>query len=694
MPARAIRPARHAALIGLIAALAGPAYGLSGAAELAVPAGLDADGMDPSVAPGDNFFAYANGRWLEQTPIPTDKGGYGTWDIIDDRTEVRIAAVVQKAAQSAAPAGSDMRLIGDYYAAVMDQDGIEARGLLPLDALRTAIYAISDRHELARFLGETLRADVDILNSTNVVTDNLLGLWIAQDLEHPERYVPFLLQGGLGMPDRSYYLDASPEMADTRAKYADHVAAMLALAGLSKPAARARRIIDLEQRIAAVHWTREATEDILNGNNRWQRSEFHRRAPGLDWEVFFTAARLPLAQRDFIVWQPSAVTGIAALIASEPLPAWKDYLLLRAIEHRAAVLPKAIVDEHFAFYGTALRGTREQRARWKRAVDATDEALGDAVGRLYVTHYFPPEIKARVEAMVEQIRAAFARRIDQIEWMAPATKASAQAKLAIIKVGVGYPDQWRDYAGLKIARDDAYGNAERASWFEYGHQLAKLGRRVDRAEWVMRPQTGNAVNLPAMNAINLPAAALQPPLFDPDGDPAVNYGAIGTIIGHEISHSFDDQGARFDAAGRLHNWWADADLVHFTAAGERLVAQFGAYRPLPDLAVNGRLTLSENIADLAGLLAALDAYHQQVKEHSAERIGGFSGDQRFFLAYAQRNRGKLREPALRLRLLTNEHAPSEYRANAVRNVDAWYEAFAVRPGQALYLPPADRVRIW
>jgi putative endopeptidase len=684
MRARETRHGLGAMLVGLVLVLAQP------------PLRADAivAGMDPSVAPGNDFFNFANGGWLKETEVPPDKGSFGIWDIVNERTEVWIASTIQRAAQSTAPAGSDLRLVGDYYAAVMDQDGIEARGLLPLDAVRTQINAISDPFTLAVYLGKTLRADVDPLNATNFVTDNLFGLWIAQDLDHPERYVPFLLQGGLGMPDRSYYLDTSAEIAAIRAKYLTHVAAMLALAGIANPAARAQRIVELERRIASVHWTHEASEDIVKCDNHWRRSEFHKKAPGLDWGVFFHAAQLPFSQQDFVVWQPSAVTGIAALIGSEPLAAWKDYLLLHAIEHRAESLPKAFVDEHFAFYTRTLSGAPEQTARWKRAVTATNEALGDAVGRLYVTHFFSPEVKAHVESMVEQIRSAFARRIERLDWMSPGIKASAQAKLAHIQVVVGYPDQWRDYAGLSILRDDAYGNAERASWFEYHHQLAKLGRSVDRAEWVIRPQDGYAVNLPAMNAINLSASMLEPPRFDPDGDPARNYGAIGAIIGHEISRSFDDQGAKFDAAGRLRNWWTDADLAHFRAAGDRLAAQFSAYQALPDLAVNGRLTLGENIADLVGLLTALDAYHEEVHERSADLIGGYSGDQRFFLAYAQDNRDKLREPALRLQLLTDEHAPHQYCAMTVRNVDAWYEAFAVKPGQTLYLSPPDRVRIW
>jgi putative endopeptidase len=382
-------------------------------------------------------------------------------------------------------------------------------------------------------------------------------------------------------------------------------------------------------------------------------------------------------------------------VANQPLATWKDYLMLHALEHRAAFLPKAIVAEEFAFYGATINGTPELRVRWKRAVDATNDALGDAVGKLYAGHYFSPAAKARIEAMVEQLRAAFIRRIDSLDWMAPETKASAKAKVATLKVGVGYPDHWRDYTGLEVVAGDAFGNAERSSLFEYRYQLAKLGRPVDRSEWVTEPQTVNAFNLPAMNALNFPAGTLEPPFFAPDGDAAHNFGAIGTIIGHEISHSFDDQGAAFDASGRLKNWWTPEDLAHFHAAGAKLVQQFNAYRPFPDLAVNGQQTLSENIADLGGLVAALDAYRQEVggRRHDAD-AEGFTGEQRFFLSFGQNWREKDREPTLRKRVLADGHAPDEYRASTVRNVDGWYKAFDVQPGQPLYLAPAARVAVW
>jgi predicted metalloendopeptidase len=381
-------------------------------------------------------------------------------------------------------------------------------------------------------------------------------------------------------------------------------------------------------------------------------------------------------------------------VASEPLETWKEYLTFHALEHSAAVLPRAVGEESFAFHGTVLAGIPQRRDRWKRAVDATSAALGDAVGQLYVEKYFPPASKARVEEMVRNIMAAFGRRIDALEWMAPATRAQAKEKLAVLEVGVGYPDKWVDYSGLQIVRGDAFGNAQRAEEFELQRNLRKLGQPVDRKEWVMTPQTVNAVNLPVMNAMNFPAAMLQPPYFDPSRPVAMDYGAIGAVIGHEISHSFDDSGALFDAAGRFRNWWTDEDKAHFDASSAQLVKQYDAYRPFPDLAVNGKLTLGENIADVAGLAAAYDAYKMSLGGQPAPVVAGLSGDQQFFLSFAQSWRLKMREPALRQQILQDGHAPDEYRADTVRNLDPWYAAFDVRPGEALYLEPKDRVRVW
>jgi predicted metalloendopeptidase len=657
------------------------------------PRGVDLSAMDRSVRPGDDFFAYANGSWLKKTEIPPDRAAYGVGAAMTELAAQRTAALIKEAAARQAPAGSEARKIADYYASFMDEAGIEAKGTRPLDTALEDVARIEDRAALARALGGSLRTDVDVLNATQLHTSNLFGLWVAQDLDDPARYSPFLLQGGLGMPDREYYLDPSPRMADIRTKYQRHIAAVLKLEGVADAEAKAARIFELEHHIAETHVSRADSEDVAKGNNHWTRQDFATRAPGLDWPAFFAAAGLE-AQPVFVVWQPGAVTGISRLVGEEPLETWKDYLSFREIEHASPFLPKAFAEENFDFYRRVLTGTPRQRDRWKRAVDTTNAALGEAVGKLYARRFFPPSEKARAREMVRNLLTAFSRRIDRLDWMAPQTKARAKAKLAALRVGVGYPDRWRDYSGLTVVRGDALGNARRAEIFEYGRNLKKLGQPVDRGEWVMTPQTVNAVNLPAMNALNFPAAILQPPRFDSKAPAALNYGATGATIGHEISHSFDDQGALFDESGKLANWWTKEDFAHFQSSAAALVEQYDRYRPFPDLAVHGKQTLSENIADVAGLAAAHDAYKLSLGGKPAPAAGGLSGDQQFFLAFAQSWRTKIREPALRQRILTDGHAPPEYRADTVRNLDAWYGAFDVKPGEALYLAPADRVRIW
>ena len=658
--------------------------------------GLDLSGIDRAVAPGDDFFAYANGAWSARTEIPPDRSSTGVSAMLDELTAERTAALIAEAAASGAPAGSDARKIGDTYATFLDEAAIEAKGLAPLRPALDGIAAISTLQQLSAALGAGMRADVDVLNNTSIRTTNLFGLWVAADLDNPTRYSPFLLQGGLGLPDRDYYLGPSPRMAGIRASYQEHLAAVLRLAGLAADAsaagAAAARIFDLEHKLAEAHTSRADTEDVVKGNNHWPRAAFEARAPGLDWQAFFAAAKLE-KQTTFVVWQPAALTGISALVKSQPLAVWKEYLALHEVERSAAFLPKAFVDESFAFFGKVLLGTPRLRERWKRAVSVVDVALGEAVGRLYVAKYFPPAEKARVEAMVKNELAAFALRIDRLEWMAPQTKAKAKAKLAALKVGVGYPDKWRDYSGLEVVRGDALGNAQRAALFELRWNLDKLGQPVDRGEWVMNPQLVNAVNLPAMNALNFPAAILQPPDFDPNRPEVMDYGAAGATIGHEICHSFDDQGALFDAEGRLLNWWTKEDFAHFSASSEALIKQYDGYRPFPDLAVNGRQTVSENIADVAGLSAAFDAYRISQGGKQAPEWKGLTGDQQFFLSFAQSWRSKIREPALRQRIVVDGHAPAEYRADTVRNLDAWYAAFGVEAGK-LYLAPAARVRVW
>jgi len=650
-------------------------------------------GMDRTVLPGVDFNEYANGGWLQAAEIPPDRSSTSVGRELVELTDRRTADLIREVAASAAPAGSDARKVADFYDSFMDQARIEARGLTVLKPQLQRIAAISDRAALARYLGSTLRADVDILNATSLHTDNVLGLWVAQDLDDPSRYAPFLLQGGLGMPDRDYYLVDSPSMDEIRSHYRAHIAAEFKLAGIASATRQAELVYALELKIARTHLSRADTEDVKRGDNHWSRAQLQASAPGLDWNAFLAAAGLP-RQQQFIAWQPGALTGLAALVASEPLASWKAYLRYHAIEHNARFLTAALVDENFAFYGKALQGTPQLRERWKRAVSFTSAALGDPVGKLYVERYFSPADKAAIDDLVQHLVAAFAIRIDQLAWMAPETKVEAKAKLAALKVGVGYPDHWRDYAALQVVPGDAYGNQQRAELFEYRRNLAKLGTAVDRSEWCMTPQTVNAVNLPAMNALNFPAAILQPPFFDATRPLAMNYGSVGAIIGHEISHSFDDQGALFDASGRLRNWWTPQDYAHFKASAEQLVEQFSAYRPFPDLAVNGQQTLSENIADVAGLGAAYSAYRAALADAPGPPVDGFSSDQQFFLSFAQSWRTKYRDPTLRQIIITDGHAPSQYRALTVRNLDAWYSAFDVQPGQALYLAPAERVRMW
>lgn len=468
---------------------------------------------------------------------------------------------------------------------------------------------------------------------------------------------------------------------------------MLALGGFDDVEARAARIYELEAAIAQSHASSADSFDVQKAHNRWPLAEFAARAPGLDWPSFFAGAGLS-GRRDLFVWQPSAVVGTAALVGARPLEVWKDYLAFHAIDRRSPFLARAFVEESFAFHGKALTGAAQLRERWKRAVEVTNQALGDAVGKLYVARYFPPEAKAAAREMVRNIVAAFGRRVDALEWMSPATRERAKAKLAALYVGVGYPDRWRDYSGLEVRRDDAYGNRERSELFDYREALADLDRPVDRTRWRMTPQTVNAVNLPLQNALNFPAAILDRPFFDAATDPAQNYGGIGTVIGHEVSHSFDDQGSLFDAQGRLANWWSEADFAHFRAAADRLAAQYDAYEPLPGSHIDGKLTLSENIADVAGVAAAFDGYRAANGGREGATAQGFAGDQRFFLSFAQIWRSEYRPEALRASLVTNGHSPGPFRVATVRNIDAWYAAFGIQPGTRLYLPPADRVRIW
>ncbi len=655
--------------------------------------GISAANMDTSVKPGDNFYEYSNGDWIKRTTIPPDRAAVGAFSVLADLSNKRTAALIQEAAKSHAAPGSNAAKIAAAFNSYMDEAGINAKGLAPLHSHLAAIAAISNKTELASALGETLRSDVDALNNTNFHTPNLFGMWVAPDFNNSDHYAAYLLQGGLTLPDREYYLSDNQHMRDLRAKYQTHVAAMFKLAGFSDVDARTERVIALEHAIAQTHLTLAENDDIHKANNPWKQSDFAAKAPGLDWAAYFAGAGLA-KQQSFIVWQPSAFTGESALVASQPLDAWKDWLSLHMIEAYASFLPKPLADEHFDFFGKTLSGVTQQRPRWQNGVAVVNGLLGDAVGQIYAQKYFPPAAKAAAQAMVANIIASFRQRINALDWMAPATKAEAQAKLTTLYVGVGYPETWRDYSALEIKPDDAFGNVWRGSLFRYHHDVARIGGPVDRKEWSMTPQTVNAVNLPLQNALNFPAAILQPPFFDAKAPAAFNYGAIGSIIGHEISHTFDTEGSAFDSKGRVRNWWTDADLAHFSAATAKLAAQYDTYHPFPDLAVNGKQTLAENIADISGVSAAYDGYRASLKGGTAPVQDGFNGDQQFFIAFGQNWGTKERDAALRQQVMTDSHSPAQYRADTIRNVDAWYAAFDVKPGQTLYLTPEQRVRIW
>ena len=676
------KPARTAIAAALCATFA------IGYAHAQTPAAQPAPAASMTVLPGDDFFAYANADWLAKTEIPADRSGWGAGAALAEQTNERIRKMIEAIAADKKATG-EARMVADYYSSFMDEAGIEAKGVAPIRPVLAKIDAIRDKPALVRALGASLRADVDPLNATDFFTENLFGLWVAQGLNEPARNTPYLLQGGLGMPDRAYYLTDSPRMAELRTKYQQHIAAMLKLAGYADFDARAAMVFALESAIAQSHAPREDSANVQKANNNWTMKDFASKAPGMDWNAFFTAAGLA-GQDKFIVWHPTAMAGASKLVASADLATWKDFLAFHALNHNAAVLPKAFADQYFAFYGKALSGTPQQSLRWKRALSATNNAVDEAVGQLYVERYFPAENKQRLQQMVSNIVTAFSKRVEKLEWMAPATRAHAQEKLRTLYVGIGYPEKWKSYAGLKVVKGDALGNAIRAEEFQYKHALAKLNKPVDRTEWSMPPHVVNAVNMPMQNALNFPAAILQPPFFDPKASDAVNYGAIGAVIGHEISHSFDDQGAQFDAQGRLRDWWTSEDLEHFKAASNKLIEQYSAYKPFPDLAVNGQLTLSENLADLAGLAAAYDAY----KATQSGQASMAAGDREFFIGYGNTWRTKMREGAARQRILTDGHSPGEYRTATVRNLDAWYKAFDVKPGQKLYLAPEQRVRVW
>jgi predicted metalloendopeptidase len=656
-------------------------------------AGIVSASMDKAVAPGDDFFAYANGNWVKNTPIPADRSGVGAFFIADQERERQTRELLNGILESKPGAGTNEALIANYYNAYLNTEAIDRAGMAPAKADLDAIAGIADKRQLSAAIGGTLRADTDPLNATNFQTENLFGVFVTQGLATPGETLPYLMQGGIGLPEREYYISGDSKMAGLRGQYRAYISTVMKAAGSADADGAAARILDLETKIARAHATREESEDFAKGAQVWSRADLEKRAPGIDWGALLGAAQLGNAGK-FQAYHAGAIPKLAALVGSEPLQNWKDWLAFHTLNQRANVLPKPIRDASFAFNETALSGTSKQRPRDQLALNAVSNALQDAVGKAYVDKYFPASAKAEVQKMVDNIKAAFARRVQAIDWMAPSTKEEALRKVRSIVVGIGYPDRWRDYSALQISGDNAYSNSKNAGLAEYRHQISKIGKPMDRSEWWMPPQLVNAVNLPVQNALNFPAAIIQRPFFDPRADAAFNYGAIGSVIGHEISHSFDNNGALFDSTGRLRNWWTPADFKRFQEAGTALAAQYDTYEALPGLHVNGKLTLGENIADVAGLAATYDAYRASLGGKEAPAIDGFTGDQRFFIAYAQAWATKMLEPSLRQRVLTDGHAPGQFRALTVRNLDAWYGAFGVKPGQKLYLAPEKRVKIW
>ena len=636
--------------------------------------GFDEAGMDTSVAPGDDFNAYANGGWLKATAIPADKSSYGAFDTLADLSRERTHGILE------AEKGRGSK-IGTAYAAYLDSAAIEAKGLEPAKPWLDKVKAVT-KASYPSLLAEADRNGVSVPFAVGVSTD----------AKQPDVYAVSMRQSGLGLPDRDYYLSQDAKLAEAKAAYQAHIARMFTLAGEADAEGRAKAVVDFETGIAKVHWTRIQSRDADKTYNKMTLAQLGQAAPGFDFARFLADQKL--VAPTIIVGQPSAITGMAALIGAAPITVLRDQLLIRSLDGYADVLPAAFDREQFAFYGTTLNGTPEQQLRWKRAVDFTQGALTDDVGKLYVARYFPPATKAAADQLVKNVLAAMTARVQKLDWMTPATKQQAVAKLAAFTPRIGYPDRWRDYAALDMRAGDAFGNSLRASQWQHDYQIAKLGKPVYRWEWGMTPMTVNAQANPTLVAITFPAAILQPPFFDPKADPAVNYGGIGAVIGHEISHHFDDQGSKFNIKGALAEWWTPADVAAFKQRTDALVAQYDAYEPLPGFHVKGGLTLGENTADLAGLSAAYDAYHASLGGRAAPVIDGKTGDQRFYLGWAQVWRRNYREAALRQRLLTDPHSPSEQRVWVVRNLDPWYAAYKPQPGQKMVLSPEQRVRIW
>jgi putative endopeptidase len=651
--------------------------------------GLDLTSIDKSVKPGDDFYRYAEGHWMKTATIPSDRSSWGVFDELNERTQQEVSAILESASAAKAPVASTTQKIGDFYTAFLDTAHIDQLGLQPAQSWLQAIAALKTHAQVAALIAKP-----------GSPLDGPFQFAIKVDEKNPDRYILRIGQSGLSLPDREYYLKTEPQFVDIRAKFQAHIARMLSLAKHDHPELEAPRVLALETEIAKLHWDRAKRRERELTYNPMDVEAVEEKAGAYPWDSAFQAAGLTGPSpapglKEVVVDEWSAVPPLARLFVSTPISTWRSYLAYHFLSEESAVLPSPFDDEHFAFYGRILDGQPEQRARRKRAVAATNEALGEAVGEQYVARYFPPESRAQVQLIVASLRKAYATHIRSVPWMTPETKQAAIEKLEAFHAKIGYPNKWRDYSKLVVERTDAFGNRERAQTFEWQRQVARLNQPTDHDEWGMTPQEVNAYYEDTFNEIVFPAAVLQPPLFDPRADPAVNYGAIGGVIGHEMGHGFDDQGAKSDARGVLRTWWQQADIDAFRQRTSALVSQYSEFEPVKGLHVNGRLTLGENIGDLGGLSIAHDAYRIWLGASQPPVIDGLTGDQRYFLSWAQLWRSVNREEDLRNQVLSNVHSPKEYRVNGVvRNIDAWYTAFDVKPGDKLYIAPESRVRIW
>jgi putative endopeptidase len=645
--------------------------------------GVDLAARDMNVDPGDDFFRYANGTWMANTEIPGDRTRWGTFDILREKSDNDQRVIIEEVALAGGAPGTNQQKIADYYNAYLNQEAINARGMAPIEPQIAQIAALRT-HE------DTIRR----INAPGIALSSPIGISVGLDERNPNRYITNMGHSGLGLPEREYYRRTDGEFPQIREAYVAHIERILTLAGQDNAGAQAASILALETQIAERHWPIADRRDRSRTYNLKTRAEIRALAPSFPWDAAFDSAGMG-AIEEVVISELSAMGPLAQLFMATPVSTWKSYLTYHLLRNNASVLPQTVDDEIFDFYGRTLNGQPQQRDRWKRAVSAVNGALGEAVGQVYVQRHFSPEAKAAMRDLVENLRTAYGQRIDQLPWMSAETKVAAREKLATFRPKIGYPDQWQDYSDLEVRAGDAFGNAQRVGIFNWNFDLASLSRPTDKDEWFMTPQTVNAYYNPVFNEIVFPAAILQPPFFDPNADAAVNYGAIGGVIGHEMGHGFDDQGAKSDAQGVLRDWWNAQDVAAFTQVTDRLVAQYDAFSPLEGINVNGRFTLGENIGDNGGLQVALHAYRLSLAGAEAPVLDGTTGDQRFFLGWAQAWRANIRDAALRNQILSDPHSPSIYRCNGtVRNMDAWYAAFDVQPTDALYLAPADRVTIW